>query len=90
METKIMPRLLITGFLAFASAASVAADRDLDLEPCMNGDVSATGQYETQVQEDAASRDQQKSSVTVMEQRLGSGENDVISAFGGHRDDFSR
>lgn len=89
-STKFLPRLLITGFLAFGSAAAIGADRDLDLEPCVNGDVSATGLYQTQAQEDAASRENQKPSVTVKKQGLGSGDEDVISAFGGQRDDFSR
>ena len=90
MDTKFLPRIVIAGFLTFGSAAAVAADQDLDLEPCINGGVSATGMYETQALEDAASRDILKPSMTTKEEGLGSGVEDVVSAFGGHRDDFSR
>ena len=45
--------LLTCSFISLAS--DLSPDDDIDLEPCMNGGVSATGLYETQALEDAAS-----------------------------------
>ena len=87
---KFLPHLVLSGLLAFNSTLANAADQDLDLEPCINGNVSANGLYETQALEDNASNKDQKQVMTIEQNRLGSGEEDVVSAFGGHRDDFSR
>jgi hypothetical protein len=80
------PVLLIAGGLAL-SAGSVSADnRNLDLEPCINGGVSASGSYETPAHEDAAQLRKQ----LVFKADVASGAEDVIAAFGGQRDDFLR
>ena len=89
-STKFLPHLVLTGLLVFSGTLVNAADQDLNLEPCINGDVSANGLYETQALEDAAGNKDQKQVVTIEQNQLGSGEEDVVSAFGGHRDDFIR
>jgi hypothetical protein len=52
-----MTHLLSAGMIAASLAATTpaaAAPGDYELEPCINGKVSATGMYPTQAQEDAA------------------------------------
>lgn len=86
-NTKFLPHLLLSGFLALNSAAVFADTQNLELEPAVSGGVSASGLYESQALEDSAVA---LNKAAANEDRLGSGEDDVISAFGGHRDDFSR
>jgi len=86
-STKFLPHLLLSGFLALNTAAVFADKQNLELEPAVSGDVSASGLYESQALEDSAVA---LKKAAANEDRLGSGEEDVISAFGGHRDDFSR
>ena len=86
-STKFLPHLLLSGFLALNSAAVFADTQYLELEPAVSGGVSASGLYESQALEDSAVA---LKKAAANEDRLGSGEEDVISAFGGHRDDFSR
>ena len=85
----ITSHLLLTGFLTLNIATAVAGDQNLDLEPAVSGAVSASGLYPTQAAEDAAHKNKQATDTDV-ESRFGNGEDDVISAFGGHRDDFLR
>lgn len=80
--------LLLAGSLAVATTTAVANEQDLALEPCINGSVSATGRFEIQALEDAALRHGRE--VAQSDASLGSGEDDVIAAFGGQRDDFDR
>jgi len=80
--------VLLVGTLAVGATIAVADDQNLALEPCINGGVSATGRFETQALEDAALRG--ASEVAISDEALGSGHTDVISAFGGQRDDFLR
>ncbi len=50
-----MKPLLLTIFIAVAFASSPAfAEDDLELETCINGEVSASGMYPTQEEEDQA------------------------------------
>lgn len=54
MKTWLMIALL-TGLLVTAGNLLAAESaRDLSLEPCMNGGVSASGLYASQAEEDAA------------------------------------
>ena len=80
--------LLLAATLTVATTTVVADEPNLALEPCINGGVSATGRFETQALEDAALR--RGNEVATRAEPLGSGEDDVIAAFGGHRDDFDR
>ncbi|MGD2074301.1 MAG: hypothetical protein PVI91_16375 [Gammaproteobacteria bacterium] len=84
----ITQALTLAAVLAGGTAPIVADDQNLALEPCVNGEVSATGRFETQALEGSALRGSHGFAVT--EETLGSGNDDVISAFGGHRDDFLR
>ncbi len=50
-----MKPLLLTSVIAVAFASSPAfAEYDLELESCINGEVSASGMYPTQEEEDQA------------------------------------
>jgi hypothetical protein len=80
------PVFLIAGGLVLGAGSVSADNRNLDLEPCVNGGVSASGTYETQAHEDAAKLRKQ----LVYKADVASGSEDVIAAFGGHRDDFLR
>lgn len=82
------PALLLAGSLVVSSATVFAGKQNLDLEPCINGGVSASGSFETQALEDAAMR--HKRQVASIDVDVASGVDDVISAFGGRRDDFLR
>lgn len=66
---------------------TIAAAENLDLEPCINGEVSPSGLYPNQAQADAATA---TAAIVKDSEWLGSGEDDVIAAFGGNRDDFER
>ena len=87
-STKFLPHLLLSGFLALNTAAVFADKQNLELEPAVSGGVSASGLYESQALEDSAAALENAPAATGDEDRLGSGEDDVISAFGGHRDPF--
>ena len=51
--SKLLSSLSIAGLLATAPLASSAADQaNLDLEPCINGGVSASGLFPTQAMEE--------------------------------------
>ena len=89
-STKFLPHLLLSGFLAFNTAAVLADKQNLELEPAVSGGVSASGLYESQALEDTAAALKKAPAATADGDRLGNGEDDVISAFGGHRDDFAR
>jgi len=52
---KIALIFLVTASLSFVQAH---AEDSLDLEPCINGAVSASGEYPTQAQEDQALQEQ--------------------------------
>jgi hypothetical protein len=80
---------LLTAFIASGMPSAHADDQDPSLEPCINGAVSATGMYESQALENAA-MDTKRQIVTGEYEYIGSGADDVISAFGGTRDDFNR
>ena len=85
---KFLPHLLLSGFLALNSAAVFADKQNLELEPAVSGGVSASGLYASQALEDSAVDLKTAPVATVDEDRLGSGVDDVITAFGGHRDPF--
>ena len=60
---KTMTNLLFAGTLATCLTVTnplAAAPGDAELEPCMNGGVSASGLYPTQAQEDAAIKQERK------------------------------
>ena len=80
--------LLLGATLAAGTPAVLADEQDLTLEPCINGGVSATGRFESQAIEDKVLRGENEAAIS--NQGIGSGADDVISAFGGHRDDFLR
>ena len=57
-----MGKLIITSVIAFLfTAAQADQTSPLDLEPCINGGVSASGTYATQAAEDLASNYQRGS-----------------------------
>ena len=85
-----MYKLPLYALLLAGTSIHVHADGvDLKLEPCINGGVSASGLYETQVLEDAASHNNNYA-ISFEEDSIGDGTDDVISAYGGNRDDFLR
>ena len=77
--------IVVGGYIALAATAANAAD-ELQLEPCVNGDVSASGLYPSQAAEKAARVAEREPKTDD----IGSGSNALISAFGGDRDDFVR
>ena len=87
-STKFLPHLLLSGVLALNSAAVFADTQNQELDPAVSGGVSASGLYESQALEDSAVAVKKAPAATADEDRLGSGEDDVITAFGGHRDPF--
>lgn len=55
MNRTMITFLSMTGWLTIASGTYAANEEDSHrLEPCLNGEVSATGLYPTQAEEDAA------------------------------------
>ena len=76
---------LFAGVLTVITLSAGAAE-DLQLEPCVNGDVSASGLYPSQAAEDQALAAEE----ITKPRDIGSGNDDLISAFGGSRDDFQR
>ncbi|MDJ0862568.1 MAG: hypothetical protein QNK18_15700 [Gammaproteobacteria bacterium] len=76
--------ILVGGFVALSVAAS-AAD-EMQLEPCVNGDVSASGRYPSQAAENAAMVAERKTKTDD----IGSGNDAFISAVGGDREDLVR
>ena len=80
----------VSGGVSASGLYESQAREDLQLEPAVSGGVSASGLYPSQALENAAVDRKKAAAATANEDRLGSGEDDVISAFGGHRDDFSR
>lgn len=85
--TSLSQSLFLAGIVTLGTTTVLAEDQAL--EPCINGGVSATGLYETQALEDAASGNNMQFTASD-DDSIGDGEDDVISAFGGHRDDFLR
>ena len=77
--------LLLAGACLNIQASGV----DFDLEPRINGSLSASGQYESQALEDTANRNRDYA-ISFEENSIGDGSGDVIFAFGGNRDDFLR
>ena len=76
---------LLAGVLTTITLHASAAE-DMQLEPCVNGDVSASGLYSSQQAENQALAAEE----ITKPSDIGSGNNDLISAFGGSRDDFQR
>jgi hypothetical protein len=56
MNTTTTRKLVLAGAFSifFATPTIAIADQDFELEPCINGGVSATGMYSSQAVEDAA------------------------------------
>ena len=52
MKSSVLVTMLLLGAMAQVNASE--SDVDLQLEPCINGEVSASGLYETQALEDRA------------------------------------
>ena len=63
-----MGKLIIASVIALV-AASVQADQvsPMDLEPCINGGVSASGSYATQAAENLANLSQQAQALAALE-----------------------
>ena len=76
---------LLAGVLTAVTLSASAAE-DMQLEPCVNGEVSASGLYPSQEAENQALAAEE----VANPRDIGSGDDDLISAFGGSRDDFQR
>ena len=83
---RYFPRVLVLAGVLAGFTVSASAAEDLQLEPCINGDVSASGLYPSQSAENQALAAED----IANPKDIGSGKEDLISAFGGNRDDFQR
>lgn len=84
MKTRHSILALLTLVLLGSGPAFGAEPTEEELEPCINGAVSASGSFASQEQENAARM------AEAEPETIGSGDDALISAFGGNRDNFLR